>query len=138
MTKSLFATLAVTILTASSISAQSNPQLRVDLPFDFAAGSSSLPAGEYYVHISYVPGTIRMQNADGQHSVVVLAHGAAAKGNLDTARLVFHRYGDRYFLSQVFTPGNTIGEELPKSHDEQEQIAARHASKTVTVLASLK
>jgi hypothetical protein len=136
MTKSLFATMAVTILAASSSFAQDGAHIRANVPFDFAAGGSSLPAGDYSVRLSYSPNSIQMQNTDGKHSIIVLAHGAKPKQPVG-ARLVFHRYGDRYFLSQVFASGDQTGEELPRSHDEQEQIAARHASKTVTVAASL-
>jgi hypothetical protein len=137
MTKSLFATMAVTILAASSIFAQDGAHIRVNVPFDFAAGGSSLPAGEYSVRLVYSPNSVRMQNADGKHSIIALAHGSRPARPVGPC-LVFHRYGDRYFLSQVFTAGDQNGEELSRSHEEQEQIAAHHASKTVTVVASLR
>lgn len=138
MTKSLFATLAVMVLAASSISAQNGPQLRVNLPFDFAAGRNALPAGEYYVRISNAPDSIWFQKADGKRSVVVVTHRSQGHGRIDVASLVFHVYGDRYFLAQVYPTGKGIGEELPQSREEREQITARHASKTVTVAASLR
>ena len=35
-------------------------------------------------------------------------------------KLVFHRYGDRYFLAQIWVAGNNSGSELPKSPREVE------------------
>lgn len=138
MKTSLFVLLAVTMLAAPLTFAQANPQLRVNIPFDFAAGKYLLPAGEYYVRISYDPNAIAMQRADGRQAVVVLSHGAQPQGPADQAKLVFNAYGSRFFLSQVFTSGRNLGEELPRTHDELEQLAARHASKTVTIAASLR
>jgi hypothetical protein len=139
MTKSLFAVLAVTMLTAMSVFAQGHQTLRVSVPFDFAAGKNALPAGEYYVRVSYSPHSIWLQRVDGRGGAAVLSHGAHPQGMAaDAASLVFHVYGDRYFLCQVFTSGMNDGAELPKSHEELEQIALRHASKTVTVIASLR
>ena len=138
MTKSLFVGLAVTILAASSMLAQDGGQIRINLPFDFMAGSHYLPAGEYYARISHSPDLIRMDNADGKHSLLVLAHSVQCQGPTDTASFVFHKYGDRYFLWRVLSYGSGMGEELPRSREEREQIADRHASKTVTVLASVR
>ena len=139
MTKSKFAVLAVTMLAAGSVFAQAYQPLRVNVPFDFAAGKNALSAGEYYVRVSYSPNSIWLQKADGSGGVVVLSHAVRPHGiAAETASLVFHVYGNRYFLSQVYSSGAADGAELPKSHDELEQIAAQHASKTVTVIASLR
>jgi len=135
----MFAVGAVTMLAAASVFAQGNMPLRVKVPFDFAAGKNALSAGEYYVRISGTPSSIWLQHTDGTGGVVVFSHGVKPSGmDAQQAALVFHVYGDRYFLSQVFLSGMDDGAELPKSHDEQVQIAARHASKTVTVIASLR
>src|SRR5262249_1067536 len=112
---------------------------RVKVPFDFAAGKNALPAGEYYVRISRTPNSIWLQHTDGSGGVVVLSYGGKAFGmDAQQAAPVFHAYGNHYFLSQVVISGMDDGAELPKSHDELVQIAARHASKTVTVIASLR
>jgi hypothetical protein len=36
------------------------------------------------------------------------------------AKLVFHRYGDQYFLYQVWAAGATSGRQFPKSRSERE------------------
>jgi hypothetical protein len=63
-----------------------------------------------------------------------------------SAALVFRRYGDDYFLSEVWPKGGSIGRALPKSHTERElerksqdnQIAATKGPEihTVTIRAS--
>jgi hypothetical protein len=60
--------------------------------------------------------------------------------------LVFHRYGDEYFLSEIWPAGSSTGRGLPKSRAERElkrkaqdnQIAAMEGPEvqTVTIRAS--
>jgi hypothetical protein len=38
----------------------------------------------------------------------------------DHGYLVFDRYGDKYFLRQIWTAGNTAGLECPKTRVERE------------------
>jgi hypothetical protein len=117
--------------------AQPSQHLHVNVPFDFAAGVNSLPAGEYVVGISYSPNSVWIRSADGKQGFVILTHGASSESKRNTAKLVFHVYGDRYFLARAFA-GGPDGEEIAPSHDELELNASRHASKTVTVAASLR
>ena len=50
--KTLVMLYLLVILTVASASAQSNGQIRVNIPFDFAAGRMELKAGEYIVRPS--------------------------------------------------------------------------------------
>ena len=52
--------------------------------------------------------------------------------------MVFHRYGDRYFLAQAWTPADNTGLQAPRSRAER-VIASQLASserKTTTVALS--
>jgi hypothetical protein len=53
--------------------------------------------------------------------------------------LVFHRYGNRYFLSKVWIAGYLQGRELPKSNKEKEQALAvsNETRDQVTIVARL-
>ena len=55
------------------------------------------------------------------------------------SKLIFNRYGDRYFLSQVWTAGNSSGRQLLKSDREKEmaQVAKNETKGQVTLIASL-
>jgi hypothetical protein len=53
-----------------------------------------------------------------------------------TGKLVFHRYGNEYFLSEVWTPGDEWGHRLSKTRREREIAATGsiHGSQTMIVL----
>jgi len=53
--------------------------------------------------------------------------------------VVLHRYGQRYFLAQVWTAGNSRGIELPESVKEKEQALAAHNQRPeeITIVARL-
>ncbi len=55
------------------------------------------------------------------------------------SKLVFNRYGDRYFLSQVWTEGNSQGRQLLMSDREKEiaQTAKFETQGQVTLVAGL-
>ena len=48
--------------------------------------------------------------------------------------LVFHRYGNRYFLYQIWVEGNNRGRELPRTPSEKE-LASNGRPTLVAVLA---
>ena len=135
MTRSKFVILAATSLAACSLMAQSS-SLRVTVPFDFAAGSSSFPAGEYLVQTSYSPSAIVVRSADAKQNAIMLSHGAQGTKPPGQAELVFKAYDGRYFLSQVWTGNAALGQELPASSAERREIAARRSAKTVTLAAT--
>ena len=53
-------------------------------------------------------------------------------------KLVFHRYGDQYFLAQIWTEGNNRGSELPKTEREPEVAMGYPAAQDVVVVATLR
>jgi hypothetical protein len=90
--------------------------LVVDVPFAFSANGQKLPAGHYIVKQD--TGLIRIFN-HGNVGLFVPTH-AAYRTKSDGSKLVFHRYGDDYFLSEVWTNGSRDGKELYPSHAERE------------------
>jgi hypothetical protein len=135
MTRSKLVILAAASVAACSLMAQSS-SLRVTVPFDFVAGSSSFPAGEYLVQTGYSPNKVVVRSSDAKKNAIMLSHGAQATKPPGKAELVFKVYDDRYFLSQVWTGDAAPGQELPASRAERQQIAARRSAKTVTLAAT--
>jgi hypothetical protein len=136
----LMAAAVATAVFASTrvVSAQ---QLTADVPFGFAAGAANLPAGEYTVTPSEANGILVLTNRDNPKiSVMIPAHAAASAGTQTQSKLVFNRYGDRYFLSQVWTAGNSTGKELSKSAREKESAMSAKADTRdqVILYASLR
>lgn len=93
--------------------------LSMEVPFDFHVGTTRMSAGEY--HVRYItPEAISIRSADRKHAQIVLTFGKWAQKASTTGKLVFTRYGDQYFLSQIWSPGQSTGRELRKSAVELE------------------
>ena len=115
-------------------------RLTADIPFEFMVGGKTLPAGDYSINSE--PGLVRLVSVAEHASALSIARSAWVKGTDPAAatKLVFHRYGDRYFLSGVLNGYTRAGMELPESRDEREmtRTASNAAPETVTLLASLR
>ena len=135
MTKKTFVPLlAVILLAVGSLSAQISNAVKADIPFDFTAGNITMPAGEYQIANSGHPGTLLI-GSYGSSGEFVGAHAAQASGRAESTKLVFHRYGDRYFLYQVWVEGEDRGSEVPLTKFEKELSASKERPASVIVLA---
>ena len=63
---------------------------------------------------------IKISSADEHSNVTRLTFAVTTRDPQDKARLVFHRYGNEYFLSEIWPAGGATGRELPKSRPERE------------------
>jgi hypothetical protein len=110
----LFLTLIV-----GSVQAQTGYKLEVNIPFDFTAGRTSLRAGIYSVKL-VSDNTLLVRSSDGKTNVMVLTRQAEQVGTRKPARIIFNRYGDRYFLSQTFLSEADLGCEVFPSRTERD------------------
>jgi hypothetical protein len=96
--------------------------LKADIPFAFMVDGKTMPAGEYAVDSGMVSQTaVQLRNLEiggGVLAATVQAGGGPAWTNTQ-ARLIFHRYGNRYFLYQVWEKGEDAGRTLPPSRQER-------------------
>ena len=145
---------AIVLATAFvTVQAQSlNYRIRVSIPFDFSISGKKLPAGSY---------SIGRLNQNSDNTVLSILDGSGHTKetrfsipvqSLDAknqATLVFHRYGDEYFLYQVWDAGETTGRQFPKSSAEREiqshlmneasgNVAPKMKVETVTVAGVLE
>lgn len=134
MKRATFVILATLSLASTSLVAQSKPVVTVNVPFNFMAGAKTLPAGEYRIQTER-PNLVLIQSRDSKSNTNLTAHSAQDTQMNGVAVLRFNRYGDRYFLSQVWT-GSDQGQELSKSRAEKEQIAAVPAHQGTVTLAA--
>ena len=114
---SLTVTLAVT-----AANAQSRAHfMRITIPFEFIIKNETLPPGSYTVKrlSSDKPEMLLLSGTDGGSGVYILTNNVQAKMHRSGSELVFHQYGDKYFLSQVWEAGDNIGRQLPKSRRER-------------------
>ncbi|PWU11620.1 MAG: hypothetical protein C5B51_02245 [Terriglobia bacterium] len=126
----------LTALVATAALAQSSLELKATIPFGFAVGNQTLPAGEYTVTgASAASPALIIKSADQHAGGIAITNGVQANSEERTAKLVFHRYGDRYFLAQVWPGTGSVGRQLPQSVHERE-LSASVRVHPATVLAS--
>ena len=106
----------VLILTAVSVGAQSEGSGVLNIPFDFTVQGKTLPAGKYTIEPNrrdYDKVWV-VRSKDGGTSVLFATSRVQSSETQESAKLIFLRYGDQYFLSQIWTPGSQSGRELPR------------------------
>ena len=89
---------------------RSRQELRVNVPFAFTVGNTSLPAGEYRVRIvnpASDRSVLQVAGADGT-TVMVLTNDVKGESKTN-ARLAFRHYGNQYFLAQVWMAAEPLG-----------------------------
>jgi hypothetical protein len=88
--------------------------LKVSIPFNFTVDNQKLPVGDYTISDSDLnpQSVIWLRSADGQHVVVVRTHQTFMLTGSANAKLIFQRSGSEYFLSQIWTLGQTTGREV--------------------------
>src|SRR5271156_4598796 len=89
------------LCTAGSLQAQSH-EVRANVPFDFTVGGKHLPAGNY----SFVSD----RNDDARIEVLSMTFDTE-KPAANYSRLVFNKYGDQYFLSEIQCPSIALNVE---------------------------
>jgi hypothetical protein len=123
------------LLLASTCIAQTSGDVVAVIPFPFVVVDQTLPAGRYIVS-RVSDNTLRIHASKNQGTFV--STNAAQRSNADnTSKLVFHRYDETYFLSQVWMTGNDRGREVLRSRAERE-MSAKTAQKGNTVVAAVR
>ena len=98
-------------------------EVKFNVPFDFTVGKVSLPAGSYSVsRIGSIQTHLQLTRNDGKEGTIErINYVELNRGQVsEAAKLIFHRYGDQYFLAQFWNLGSTTGYELPRSKAERE------------------
>ena len=127
----------VSLATVAPAYAKSVDGMRAQVPFDFHVGDKLVRAGDY---------TIRSMTADeqlirissGKEVASTTTNSGRERGNGEgRARLVFHKYGDQYFLAAVWGADN-MGRRLRETKRERSlrkeiETARGHASEMETV-----
>ena len=89
-----------------------------EIPFDFVVGNKTLAAGRYMVSSATSDGqAIRIRNSDGKSGAFRLTIQVPEKSQKRNAKLVFHRYGQQYFLAEVWSGGSWGNQLATCSHE---------------------
>ena len=135
---SLLGVLAL-LLVAACANAQ-GVNVKANVPFDFTIGKSSLPAGAYNIQsLATATGSVlAIRGENAAKNMLASANNAETLNPSPNSRLVFHRYGDQYFLSQIWLQGEKVGRQFRISRREAEMAKSVQTSEDVIVLAALR
>lgn len=113
------AALVASTILATSTHAQ--VRAKADIPFEFTVGNKVLSPGEYDVQRALESNKQAqlIRRTDGSSGVIVLTTPVDASGKKTEPCLVFHRYGNEYFLSQIWL-SQGLGLQLSESRREKE------------------
>jgi hypothetical protein len=119
-----FLVLSVFALTifAGNAHAQIVGDLDADIPFQFHVGNKELPAGKYRIHMVNNSDLTAMEiiSADDSTSALFRVQETDANSAPTKSELIFNKYGNRYFLAELFDEGNPSGSELIESAYEKQ------------------
>ena len=116
----------LSIVAAGECRAQARA-LEVNVPFTFEVGNKTLPAGSYRVE-SVPTGSGSIQILRSNKEDVRLPISTTATNSIKGTRasaLIFHRYGNRYFLAQIRS-GDGHAREVFPSKQEKELARSEH------------
>jgi hypothetical protein len=132
--------LITTVLLMAAVSvyvqAQERPLLTATVPFAFTVENSNLPAGTYTVSILPPYNMIEVQSADGRKAAMISAIPSRESGQSEQAKLVFHRFGNEYFLAQVWEHGSNVHRDLRMGNRARELAGSRDSIQSATIFAS--
>ena len=145
MKKQIFSAVVTGCLLALMITVPAHAQMpgttmRATIPFDFIVRGKTLSAGNYEIkRISDSPEGLIIRNANEKRDHVIFETEPVETREIpNTSEIVFHRYGDSYFLAEVLTGGEETGQELAPTRAERRlrsEMASNRAEPETVALA---
>ncbi len=133
------ATLLMVLSSLAAAQLGSSSKLTAQVPFDFMAANKIVPAGELAVRVATMDGKIlSIDNTEVNVGLFSSVYREESKQAASHYSLVFNRYGDRYFLSEIRLEGSNIFYRLPESKAAAELRANNVSAMQDIVLASLR
>lgn len=123
------------VLTAGSVYAQ-DIMIKADIPFAFTVGDKTLLAGVYSVERQHLSSTIFLRGTE-KPEAQAMSYGIGGGQNFNVEpKLVFRRYGEQYFLAQVWMgAGNAVAREIPKSSKERQVARSTFEPELISIAA---
>jgi hypothetical protein len=128
--------LGLGLLLGIAVGAHAQSLVVAKIPFDFVVSGTKLPAGTYSIDrfLPENPDVLVVHDSDRKFSAFATASLGGDSQPSTAPKLIFHRYGEEYFLSEVRTlarvyPLATSGLEkkLAKTRDQDKvSIAGGH------------
>ena len=137
-TKTLWMVLAIGALMSVGAIADNAIAIKANVPFDFMVGNQRVPAGVYTFAQNGSWNMIQISSWDTRTGLKVLRHPAGDNTTGFQYALVFNKYGNRYFLKQVWTGNGVMGVQLPTSRAEKEEMALSAPAKTTLIASAVR
>jgi hypothetical protein len=136
------AIMALMVLVTATAQAQvfGSQTLHARIPFAFNVGRTELPAGEYTIKVLNPNSdrkVLQIKSTDGKLSAIINTSGVKANTS-DNAKVVFNRYGEKYFFAQAQMVGDQATLTAVKSgveRDTEHSIAKNVNRARVTIIA---
>jgi len=126
-------TLALVLLALATANAQKT-SATVNIPFAFTVDDVRMPAGDYIIS-SPSERVVTIQVAGGILAKTALTNNGSSAKSDGRAKLVFHKYGNAYFLAAAWLPNSDHAREFYASTSEIQ--LARNGGQDVVELTLL-
>ena len=124
--------LLAVVAAATAYAQMPGTAMRATIPFDFSVRGKILPAGDYEIRrITDEPDGLIISSVNDKHEHVMFETDPVESRRISSrAEIVFHRYGESYFLFEVVAGGEQTGRELRPSR--QERVLRRESASNKT------
>jgi hypothetical protein len=137
--RAMFALTLTMLPLLASAQLKGSDRIVTQVPFEFVVANRTIPAGECVVQSASMNGkTMIIRNRAAKVSLFSMISAAEDSKTAGTYALVFHRYGDQYFLWGMRLDGTRTIYRLPESKAELELRAQNVPATEKILLASLQ
>jgi hypothetical protein len=103
-----------------------------NIPFDFQVGNKKMPAGFY--RFESRPDNPLVLHGPNDSLAFISVHDAIAPNVRERGGIIFSRYGQTYFLRQVWNANTQYGLECSKGRTEKEMEHASNSNQTSSLI----
>src|SRR5262245_7258652 len=138
--KTMAVILGLVVLAGASVAqAQIIGRVKSDIPFSFYVQKKLMPAGAYtIVELNPGSGLMEIRSDDGKLAAVFLTIEKQEKNTEAPSELIFHKYGDKVFLSEIVERGEMDGAQVVKSKMEMRLEKTATHGKEVAIALGLE
>jgi hypothetical protein len=127
----------IVVLAVGAANGQSTEPVTFRTPFALVVGDQPVPAGEYTFSVVSATGLLLVRSADGSVNIFINSLPVQKLETESRFKLVFHRYGAHYYVSEIWTPGYRTGRVMMQ-HPSELELAKSGAPQHVILYASLQ
>jgi hypothetical protein len=96
--------------------------MKAHVPFSFRAGGGTLPAGDYSIIETGMTSEAVLLRVGLRGVELIMPNTTDSRNDFSAPKLVFHRYGDEYFLAEIWTRADDSVRKL-KVNPRERQLA---------------